>query len=262
MATKLFKTYAANAPRGTFPQQTSTHQGLYCMTPEGDYLSGKFARQTNGGARDTITSGLANWKEMVRKSNANPKPVPTDKLELFGGEVIQKGGLKLEVAYRDLPRGDVERPGDTRFPNPYNLGWYDLTPEEAKTFVTGSKSKAAIPDQVFKKIARECLKDAVRGQMSNWKDADIKDGQLFTSLAAESGSKQTYQLSGSAEMDSGELTFSPKLHGTLTFDQATGEFTDFRLIAAGQRTGKAGANGRETDLGPAPMAIALTMYRK
>ena len=70
-----------------------------------------------------------------------------------------------------------------------------------------------------------------------------------------------YELSGEAKMAAGERTFSPKLHGTASFNTASGEFTDFRLIAAGQRSGKGGANGRATDLGPAPMAIALTMYK-
>lgn len=232
------------------------------MTHDGKYLSGKFARQSNGVARETLEGGLAKWKQIAAKRGYDPKPIPTEKLAIYGGEEFQKGGLKLEVAYRDLPRGEDTRPGDSRFPNPYNLGWYDLTPAEAKTFLTNSKTKTAIPDRVFRKLARERLKDAVRGQMGDWKEGAFKSGQLFTQLIAEKGSKNFYQLSGSAEMAAGEHTFSPKLHGTTIFDTATGEFTSFRLIAAGQRSGKGGANGRETDLGPAPMAVALTMFQK
>ncbi|MDB4570407.1 hypothetical protein N9Z95_05205, partial [Akkermansiaceae bacterium] len=75
------------------------------------------------------------------------------------------------------------------------------------------------------------------------------------------GSKKIYQLSGSLELSESGRTFSPSFHGSATYDTATGEFTDFRLIAAGQRSGKAGANGRDIDLGPAPMAVALTLYK-
>jgi len=232
------------------------------MTADGGYLSGKFARQSNGVARDTLTRGLAKWKNVASQKGYDPKPVPTNKLELFGGDPLQKGGLKLEVGYRDLPRGDVERPGDSRFPNPYNLGWYDLTPAEAKAFLTDSRKAIAIPDRVFQKLAKERLKDAVRGQMGDWKDGAIKGGSLTTQLVSTSGNKKTYRLGGSAEIGVGDRSFSPKFHGTATFDSAKGEFTDFRLIAAGQRTGKGGANGRETDLGPAPMAIALTLYQR
>lgn len=256
-STKLFKSYVANAPDGIFPKQTSTYQGLYCLMPDGTYLSGKFARQTRDVAHKALSDGLAEWKKVA----SNPKPVPTNKLAIYGGEKFQKGGLKLQVTYRDLPRGDVQRPGDARFPNPYNLGWYDLTPAEAKTFLTDRKKKVAIPDQVFQKLARTRLKDAVRGQMEDWKSNAIQSGQLFTRLTSSEGSKKTYQLTGSAKMAADGRSFSPNFHGTATFDTAAGEFTGFRLLATGQRSGKAGANGRETDLGPAPMAIALTLYQ-
>ena len=231
------------------------------MTADGTYLSGKFARQSNGIAREALTAGLASWKTIAGQRGYQPRPIPTDKLELYGGEPLQKGGIKLEVAYRDLPRGDVQRPGDSRFPNPYNLGWYDLTPAEAKSFLTNSREKKPIPDQVFQKLAQQRLKDAVRGQAGDWKPGEIKSGSLQSQLVSQSGSKQTYRLSGSATMLAGDRSFSPKFHGRTTFDSATGEFTDFRLIAAGQRTGKSGANGRESDLGPAPIAIALDLYK-
>jgi len=260
-STKLFKTYVANAPHGTFPAQTSTYQGLYCLLPDGTYLSGKFARQTNEVARKTLTEGLDFWKKISDQYSATRKDVPTNKLAIYGGEEIRKGGLKLQVTYRDLPRGEIKRPGNAQFPNPYNLGWHDFTPAEARSFLSDGREKVALPDQIFRKLARTHLKDAVRGQMNNWKNDAIKSGQLFTQLHSTKGDTKTYQLSGSAEMKADHLTFSPSFHGTLTYNTATKEFTDFRLIAAGQRSGKAGANGRETDLGPAPMAIALTLYR-
>ena len=261
-ATKLFKTYAANAPAGTFPARTSTHQGLYCMMPDGTYLSGKFARQSNGVARNTLTTGLERWKAVAAKRGLQAKPVPTGKLELYGGEPLQKGGLKLEVAYRDFPRGDLQRPGDARFPNPYNLGWYDLSPAEAKAFLSNSREPAAIPDAVFKKLACKTLKDAVRGQMRDWKPEELKGGKLTTQLVRQEGSVKTFRLGGKVEFALGDLSYAPVLHGTASYDSATGEFTDFRLVASGQRSGKAGANGRETDLGPAPMGIAFSLYRK
>lgn len=260
-ATNLFKKYVANSPGGTFPADTSTYQGLYCLTPRGDYLSGKFARQSNDVARGTLTNGLKAWQKIARERGYQPKPVPTNKLALYGGDELQKGGLKLEVAYRDLPRGKVRRPGNAQFPNPYNLGWFDLSPAEAKSLVTGSREKTAIPQKVFKKLARTRLKDAVRGQMGDWKDGEIKKGALFTQLVSKKGSQETYQLSGNALMQAGERTFSPGFFGSMTYDTGSGEFTDFRLMAAGQRVGRGPANGRATDLGPAPMAIAFTLYR-
>ena len=260
-ATNLFKSYVSKSPPGTFPERTSTYQGLYCMGADGTYLSGKFARQSREVARETLTTGLAKWQGLAHDRGEQPKPVPINKLALYGGEEIRKGGLKLEVAYRDLPRGKVQRPGNAQFPNPYNLGWFDLKPPEAKTFVTNSREKRAVADRVFKKLARTRLKDAVRGQMGDWKKGDLKEGQLYTRLISSKGSVQTYGLSGSASLGSGDLWFKPEFTGTVSYDSLADVFTEFKLIAAGQRAGKGGANGRETDLGPAPMAIALTLYR-
>ncbi|MFT5471139.1 MAG: hypothetical protein ACI8UO_006272 [Verrucomicrobiales bacterium] len=260
-ATRLFKTYAANAPYGTWPAKTSTHQGLYCMTADGGYLSGRFASQSNEMARTALNQGLAEWRKQVAAGSLKPKPVPTDPLDLYGGEPIQKGGLKLEVVYRDLPRGEIERPGNARFPNPYNLGWYDFSPGEARAFLVDGAEKQQLPDALFRKFAVKTLKDAVRGQMGDWKENEINSGELFSQLVGEEGTVKTFALSGSAEFKAGDQIFEPVLHGSLSFDSATGEFTDFRLIAAGQRAGRSGANGRETDLGPAPMGVGFKIYR-
>ncbi|MGJ8695715.1 MAG: hypothetical protein ACSHYF_05310 [Verrucomicrobiaceae bacterium] len=260
-ATNLFKTYVSQAPEGTFPRETSTYQGLYCMMPDGSYLSGKFARQSNAVARDTLNNGLEKWSQITRKNRLKPKSVPSNPLAIYGGKELTKGGLKLEVAYRDLPRAHIERPGDAQFPNPYNLGWYDFTPAEAKSFLTTGKEKAAIPDAIFTKLARTHLKDAVRGQMNDWEIGSTKNGKLFTRLIENKDGLQTFELSGSAEMAANGRTFSPTLHGTATYNTRLGEFTDFRLLALGQRSGKGPANGRSTDPGPAPMAVAFSLYQ-
>ncbi|MEM7015033.1 MAG: hypothetical protein AAF585_26540 [Verrucomicrobiota bacterium] len=227
------------------------------MTADGGYLSGRFARQSNSVARDTLTRGLDKWKQIVHEKGHEPKPVPTDSLDLYGGEPLQKGGLKLEVAYRDFPRGDDRRPGDARFPNPYNLGWFDFSPAEARALL----EEGEFPAATFRKFACQVLKDAVRGQMGDWKENDFKNGKLVSQLTDEDGSVKTYAISGSAEFEAGERSFKPEFFGSASFDTASGEFTDFRFIAAGQRTGKGGANGRETDLGPAPIGIGFKLYQ-
>jgi len=256
-STRLFKTYAANAPDNTWPAKTSTHQGLYCMMPDGDFLSGKFANPSNKIARGILTAGLDNWK----KNAANPKPVPTNRLDLYGGEPLQKGGIKLEVVYRDFPRGDVERPGTARFPNPYNLGWFDFSPKNAQFFLAEPDSKKELPKALFSKFACETLKDSVRGQMNGWKPGEMKEGDLISEFVSENGTEKTYRLTGFAKFMSGDRSYEPTLHGVVKFDTQSGEFTEFQLIAAGQRTGRGPANGRETDLGPAPMGVGFELYK-
>lgn len=260
-STRLFKAYVADAPDALIPAKTSTYQGLYCMTADGGYLSGKFARQSREQAEQVLTEALGKWREEVRRSGARPKPVPDNRLPMFGGAELRPGGLKLEVAYRDLPRGEVRRPGNAQFPNPYNLGWLDLDPREAATLVTGSAERLEVPDAVFHKLALTSLKDAVRGQMQDWKREDLKSGSLWVRKVAAEGAEDAYEAGGEAVLRRGDLSFAPQFHGRFRVDRSTGEFTAFQLIAAGQRTGKGPANGRATDLGPAPLGIAFTLYR-
>lgn len=261
-STRLFKTFAHNAPGGTFPSGTPTYQGLYCMTADGGYLSAGFAYNNNRGSRSVITQGLAAWKRKVQADGLDPKPVPTDALDLYGGEPLQKGGIKLEVAYRDFPRGEVERPSGPRVANPYNLGWYDFSPAEARAFMAEGSEKQQLPDGIFRKFGCQVLKDSVRGQMGNWKEHEMQSGELFSQLTGQEGSVKTFALSGSASFKAGGNSYAPVFHGVAKFDTATGEFTDFRLIAAGQRTGQGGANGRSTDLGPAPMGVGFKLYER
>ena len=258
-STELFKTYASNAPNGTWPENTRTHQGLYCMTAAGDYLSGGRGRQSNANARKLLNDGWRSWTKS-HKNESGARPVPSDRIPVYGGNPLEEVGLKLRVSYRDLPRGEVKRPGDAKFPNPYNLGWFDLTPAEAMSLVPSSESKTEISTDLFRKLATKKLKDSVRGQMNSWKDADFKNGTLWVEKIRESAGTLTLRLTGSAELRQGERSFAPTLFGSATFDQEKRRFTDFKLLAVGQRTGKGNANGRETDLGPAPMAVCFEGY--
>jgi hypothetical protein len=260
-ATRLFRTYVGKAPYDLFPLKTTTYQGLYCLTDDGGYLSGKFARQSREEAREVLETGLKNWRQEIAGVNGEVKEVPKNRLAMYGGAELRKGGLKLEVAYRDLPRGDTRRPGNAQFPNPYNMGWFDLSPREASTLATGEEGWKAIPSDLFRRLALTTLKDAVRGQMQDWRKEDLQSGELRVALVGRSGDEERYEIKGEAMLKRGPLSFSPTFHGRFSFDRARGEFTAFQMVAFGQRTGRGPANGRATDLGPAPMGIALTLYR-
>jgi hypothetical protein len=237
-------------------ENTSTHQGIYCMSPEGDYLSGTPGLSANGPARQLISEAWSKWQGKGLKM----KPIPTDPLPLFGGDTPAPGAMKLQVAYRDLPRGEVLRPTSAKFQNPYNLGWYDFKPEEVRSFLTDSREPVAIPNKVFTRLATATLKDAVRGQSGNFKSSDLKSGSLKTQLISKTDGRSTFRLTGNVLLKDAERSYEAKLHGLAIYNTAKRHFVRFDLIAAGQREGKSGANGRTTDLGPAPLGIAFRMY--
>ena len=101
------------------------------MTAEGEFLSGYFAWAFRDRAKRVIEEGWNRFEQLAKQKNLNPAPVPINRLDHTLGESLETGGLKLEVAVRDLPRGDVQRPGTNAFRrDAYNLSWIDLSASE------------------------------------------------------------------------------------------------------------------------------------
>jgi hypothetical protein len=245
-----------NAPK-LWPKNTSTYQGFYLMSPTGDYLGGNFGIVREEEARDLMTIALEKWKA----TGAAMRTVSTNPLALYGGNEPQPGSLKLQLAYRDLPRGDVERPTTAYVQNPYNLGWFDFSKEEARALLTESEEPITIPHALFAKMATRTLKDAVQGQMSRWDSSALHSGSLTTQRILKVGSRSSYRLKGSVNLSENARHYEAQLLGKAVYDERLQAFFEFELVAVGQRSGKGGANGRENDLGPAPMGVAFKLYR-
>ena len=258
----LFKKYRASAPRGVVPVGGTTVQGVYCMTADGDYLSGYFAWAFKDRAQSVIASGWNRFQELARVRDWNPRPVPTDRLVQTLGKPVPPGGMKLEAAIRDLPRGDVVHPGRNEFERcSHNAKWIDLTAQQAAAFVTESETPRAIPRSAWQDLARHALKDCARGQCSDWKPEQMRSGEWFTTLINRQGDRLTVRITGDVVFEGGGRSYDPKLYGRAVYDRQAGEFVEFDLVAAGQRTGRAGANGRQHDLGPAPLGVAFRLHR-
>jgi len=222
------------------------------MSPEGEFLVGNFAILQKNKARKLMNTALTKWK---RRSPAL-LPVPEKDIAIYGGGEPQPGGVKLKIAYRDLPRGDIVRPANAHIQNPYNLGWYDLSASEAQRFRTDSREPVAIPEPLFLKLATTTLKDAVRGQTGEWDESALRGGSLTTQMV----SPGKFQLKGTINLTDGTRSFVAQLYGQAVYNKQAKKFVEFELVAVGQRTGKNGANGRANDLGPAPMGVAFRLF--
>ena len=259
-STDLFLKFAGNA-RHLWPGQTSTHQGFYCMTADGDYLSGNFGRTSRGHAEQLLTSALSRFDQLARRRGWSPKPIPTNRFPLTMGEPVARGGVKLEVAVRDLPRGREQRPGDAQWAREaHNVKWLDLTPQEARFFSATNDQRISIPRQVVWKFAQTTLKDFVRGQASDWKPPDLKDFELYAEPTEQAGGTTTSRLLGFVILRRGNRVYACQLHGRTVFNKRSGRFEEFDLVAAGQRQGATQFNFRQNDLYPAPMGVAYRLY--
>jgi hypothetical protein len=256
-STRLFQAFKRNAPAGVIPAGP-TVQGVYCMSAEGDFLSGCFACASRDRARHTLDEGWRRWQQLANTRGYQTKPVPQTPLDYTLGKTLS--GIRLEVAVRDLPRGDDLKPGRTEGQRcAYNLNWIDLTREEAQSFVTESKEPQTGPAAILQRLALKTLKDAVRGQCGEWRKDAIKEAQLHTQCIRQEVHQLTMRLTGFAKLEQSGRAYSCQLHGQVVYDPRSHRVIVFELVAAGQRTGRDQFNFRDDDLGPAPMGVAYVL---
>ena len=247
---RLFQKLKKDAPEGVIPDGT-TVQGVYCLTPDGKFLSGYFAWATAKRARDVIRRGWERFEEHARQTGKTPRPIPTDTLDYALGD--REPYVKLEAAVRDLPRG---REHPTHF---YNLGWVDVAKDELEVLVA-AESKVRLPDSVLRKL-ETCLKDSVRGQCYDWKPSAERSGELYAECIDRHAGARTIRVTGQASFQETSKSFRAQLHGLIEYDTIDESITRFDLVASGQRSGKCRFNNRDDDLGPAPMGVAFRLYR-
>jgi hypothetical protein len=260
-STVLFRKFKGNAPAGLFPAGP-TVQGVYCMTAEGDFLSGYFAAAPRDRARRVIEEGWERWSRLAKERGYRAGAIPRTPLDPVPGQPAPEGGLKLEVAVRDLPRGEETHPGSEEWHRrAFNLNWIDLTASEARSLVTTERSKREVPAGVLEKLALKTLKDSVRGQCGDWKKGSLKEGELATELIEKEGERATMRITGFARLEQRGRAYDCRLHGKAVYDERRGRFLRFELVAAGQRSGSAEFNFRADDLGPAPMGVTYTLHQ-
>ncbi|GHC43799.1 hypothetical protein GCM10007100_06220 [Roseibacillus persicicus] len=255
-STRLFESYLKKAPEGLIPQGTSTFQGSYCMTAEGDYLGGAFAWVDRDRTVQLLKSSLENFR---KKSDGEMKPVPENELPLYVGPAPAKGGLKIQLAYRDLPRGSNRYPQTDRIERPVNLGFLDLKPEEVREFLPEGKEAKTLSQALVKKISQDCLKDCARGQCNVDKKA-FRSGEWTVKESGRQGNLRTIELRGTSSLDGGGVRFEPTIYGQLEYDEGEGKFVHFDLVAVGQRSGASEFNFRRGDEDAAPLGVAFRLF--
>lgn len=259
---ELFKTCRRNAPPGVIPANGSTVQGVYCITAEGDFLSGYFAWAFRDRAKGIIEQGWDRFEQLARRRNWDPQPVPTNRLDNTLGRPVARGGMKLEVAVRDLPRESIQHPGRDVFQrSAHNLNWVDFTPAQTTAFVTESKEPQRVPVAAWQHMALQKLKDSVRGQCPDWKEPALHRADLFTQLVDRDRAQLTLRITGEVSLREGSRSFDCRIYGRAVYDSSIREFSQFLLVSVGQRSGRAQFNSRQDDMGPAPMGVALRLHR-
>ena len=253
---KFFREYVKRVP----PQLgfgSTTKQGVYVMTPDGDFLGGHFARHGKSETLALLKESLGRWNEIVREKGLKPKPIPVVPTNhtwgaeglpySAGGKDGPKGALILQVYSRDMP-GPVEKPAAGGvYQNAWNENWIDFTAQEMAGFLPKAGPKGEVPEPLFRRMARACLIDNVRGQTAQWEEAQIRKASLTSEVVSAKDGLTTVRLHGEFAAEAGPRGYSGTLHGRAVFDTKAGRFKTFELVATGIRKGGTSANFRGND---------------
>jgi hypothetical protein len=243
---KFFRDYTKHVPAelGFAP---TTKQGVYAMTPDGEYLGGHFGRHSRADTLAMLKESLLKWNELAQKKALKPKPIPgrapnrtwgVDGLpSSAGGQAGAKAGLILQVYTRDLPGASEKTPGIGEYKDFWNENWIDFSPDELLGFVPKGGAKGAVPDALIRRMGRECLIDNVRGQVASWAEGEIKKASLQTEVVSAKEGLLTLRFQGEFTAEAGPRGYDCTLHGKAVFDSRARQFRLFELVAAGIRKG-------------------------
>lgn len=255
---RLWKTFVKNAA-GKVDFGGSTKQGVYAMTPDGEFLAGHFARHEKADTLQLMRDALKRWKEIAAKGGYKPKPIPPKPMNRTwgadglarnaGGDAGAKAATILQVVVRDLPFKGERQPGPAAYKGAFNQTWLDLTAQETQDLLPKGGAKTLVPEATFRKLAKDSLLDFVRGQTEPWPDGAIQKAQLFVE-PGPGGLRYT----GEFKAQEGGRGFDAKLHGKAVWDGA--RFRLFELLAVGTRSGSTRVNFRFQEP-PSPLGVAF-----
>jgi hypothetical protein len=270
---EFFRQVANQGHYGGRTYPTSTRQGSYAFTADGDFLASVNTRDPAGMAA-MLRTALERWQALEAPATNGhpgsfghlPEVDPVD----VGYPV---GGLVLEAVARDLPRTVDTRPYDWR-KIAWNFDYAWFTRDEARALVPEPRavgSRRAAPWAVIRRLGRFHLRDFVRGEPFAWPEEAIREGELTAEIVAIAGDMIELVLRGHIRLEhearwvrpeDGEERHYPSgfdatLYGEATWDEARGVFVAFELVAAGPRWGANQYNNRDDDLGPEPLGIAF-----
>lgn len=249
-------------PKGDW--NAGTKQGIYMMGPNAEYLEGRFA--ASGEATDIrarLQRALDRWKKLKDDKGYAAKPIPN---KTWSPPPGIEGELIFRVNLRDLPRGNGDRSGARRHELPdtgmwrdfigwaWNENWIGIP--SANALVPKGSGTELVDSVIVRRIAREVLVDNVRGQAPEWRDEDVKAAEL--SMKRIDG--RTIEFVGRFELAAPGRSFAGKIYGRGSLDGKA--FNSLDLVAIGNRQGSSRFNQRESDPGPAPMGVTLSLKRQ
>ena len=265
---KFFQEFGKKVPAGKW-MIGATKQGVYAMTPDGEYLGAHPARHSKADTLALLSGALERWEKIAKEKGLQPQPIPRRGKKVWEGEGVNSraGGTRgagaaliLQVNSRDLPRADGRYAGPGEYRNAWNQNWMDFTAQEAAGFLPKNGARTEVPAALFRRLACDSLIDNVRGQTGTWPETSVRKAALFAVPVSTQGDSSTIRFEGEFRAELPDRSYDGKLYGKAVFDAKKNAFTLFELVATGVRTGGTGhANFRTVGEGASALGVSFIL---
>ena len=272
---EFFRLVAEQGHYGGRTVPSATRQGQYAFTPDGTLLSSVNTRDAER-MRAMLGEALDRWQSLTSGDDAAAEPPATYERDPRHPDLYPADGLVLKQTLRDLPR-PADHPTPQVRPEAINFDYAWFTKDEAKLFLPGTLEVGArveLPRAIVRRLARFHLLDSVRGETPAWREENVVHARLQTEVTGVDGSQVHLRLTGSVlNQQAGTWAVRPfrqkwenltrgydcALYGELVYDTSAERFTQFDLVASGDRWGGTEHNNRQEDQLAAPMATAFQL---
>lgn len=255
--------FQALANVGHYRDPDGTRQGIYVCAPSGRLLASINSLDPEAVCR-TLDAGLAAWEKLP----AAQRRLPADfagRAETRWESRAPRDGLILESTNRDLTGARLPLERGDRWNRDH--AWFSRA--EARAWLPAESAPGAaheLPTELTNRLARFHLVDNVRGQTLPFARADVTGSRIVVRVVERRPERielaiegQTRAASSAAwDMPTGIWTPEPRhprgiatrLRGRAVYDPQQAEFTEFELVALGQRWGFSDTNARRHEPEP------------
>lgn len=228
-------------------------QGVYCVAPSGEYLGSAQINFEAEAAVKLLAEALKTWDSLPEEKRLAQAPIDPAGATRRQGADFPADGLVLLESMRDLPR---KRPQDATLAGNWNKDYAWFRKTEAREFLPKKLvqgARADVPAALIRRLAAHHIVDYVHCIGYPYDDEHVARASLTSTIVSVEGNLVTLRLTGASvtsqdgprgqaghenqDQSNQWRGVAVKILGRATYDCAAEKFTQFDMVALGERWG-------------------------
>jgi hypothetical protein len=239
--------------KGTFTDLSNNRQGIYCVSPSGEFLDSVYSVEDPVEVADMLGRALKKWDALPEEKRVAADPYDPSGATVRSEELYPEDGLVLMESMRDLPR--TPPPADGWLVGSWNKDYVWFRKAEMQQFLPERREMGAtreVPKPLVNRLAAHHFVDYVQCIGYPYEHNTIRHASLTSTIVQVEGDRVTLRLGGNSKTSqegarggsNPDRTNTNQWRGVevtilghATFDLKAEKFTTFDLVAIGTRWG-------------------------